>query len=82
MYSAMVDSEFTSLVVYMIPMVLASGRISRIIFSWASTGSLSLVPVISPTGVPSAVASSAATGSVTAVKITGIPDFLATPYSA
>ena len=37
-------------------------------FSWASTGSLSLVPVISPTGVPSAFASSAATGSVTAVK--------------
>ena len=82
LYSAMADSEFTSLVVYMMPMFFASGRIWRIILSWASTGSLSLVPVISPTGVPSALASSAATGSVTAVKMTGMSDFLATPYSA
>ena len=78
----MADSEFTSLVVYMIPIVFASGKISRIIFNCNSTGSLSLVPVISPTGVASAFASSAATGSVTAVKMTGMSDFIATLYSA
>ena len=82
LYSAMADSELTSLVVYMMPIRFASGRISRIICNCCSTGSLSLVPVISPTGVPLASASWAATGSVTAVKMTGVPDFLATPYSA
>ena len=66
-YSAMVDSEFASLVVYMIPMVLASGKISRIISSCFSTGSLSLVPVTLPTEDLSSLASSAATGSVMAV---------------
>ena len=67
LYSSIADTELISLVLYMIPMVFASGSMVRIIFNWLSTGSLSLVPVISPTGVPSALASSASTGSVTAV---------------
>ena len=49
------------------PIFFASGSISRIILSCSSTGSLSDVPVTSPTGFPSLSASSAATGSVTAV---------------
>ena len=49
------------------PIFFASGRSSRIIFSCASIGSLSLVPVTSPTGFPLSSASSAAFGSVTAV---------------
>jgi Na+-driven multidrug efflux pump len=51
----------------LMPIFLASGSISRIILSCSSTGSLSDVPVTSPTGFPSLSASSAATGSVTAV---------------
>ena len=66
-YSLIADTEFASLVVYMIPIVFACGSISRIILSCSSTGSLSDVPVTSPAGVPSSDASSAATGSVTAV---------------
>ena len=65
----------------MIPIVFASGRTSRIIRSCSSTGSLSLVPVTSPTGLPSASASSAATGSVTAVKITGMSESIAALYA-
>ena len=67
LYSSIADTEFASLVVYMIPIFFASGSISRIILSCSSTGSLSDVPVTSPTGFPSLSASSAATGSVTAV---------------
>ena len=80
-YVAMADTEFASLVVYRIPIVLASGIISRIIFSCSSTGSVSEVPVTLPTGLPSLSASSAATGSVTAVYTTGISLSIAALYA-
>ena len=63
----MVDRELTSLVVYRMPMALASGIRARIISSWAATGSASEVPVALPVALPSASAKPAATGSLTAV---------------
>ena len=56
----------SSLVVYRIPIFVASGSTSRIIFSCASTGSVSAVPVMLPSGVLSSFAIPALTGSDTA----------------
>ena len=57
LYSAIALTELVSLVEYKIPIFLASGKNSLIILSCASTASLSLVPVILPTPVPSSFAS-------------------------
>ena len=65
-------TEFASPVEYKIPIFLASGRTSLISLSCASTGSLSDIPLIPGRGFVSDSASFAATGSDTALKITGI----------
>ena len=53
-------------------MVLASGRISLISFSWSATGGKSEVPVTLPPGASSDATRSAPTGSVTPAKKIGV----------